>query len=147
LLIAFALAGILASAAGCRRDAASPDVAPAGADGGASVAGQPTDESVTVKVDFSDGAQKQIAVPWRAEMTVLDAIRAAEKHPRGIACKVRFSGESAFVDAIDGLSNQGGGAGAKNWVYRVNGDFAHDSCGIHKLKPADVVLWNFGSYE
>jgi hypothetical protein len=77
-------------------------------------------------------------------MTVLDAVRSAEKHPRGIKAEVRSSGSTAFLTQIDDVKNEGSG---KNWAYRVNGELGDRSIGIHKLQAGDAVLWRFQEYE
>jgi hypothetical protein len=133
------VAVVVLIAAGCgnqRPSAAAPETSPG-------VSGK----TIAVVIDYGDGAQKRVTVAWREGMTVLDAMQLAAKHPRGIQFTHRFAGDRAFLDSLDGMTNQGGGETAHNWVYRVNDQFAHDSIGVHCLSPADVVLWKFGKYE
>lgn len=100
--------------------------------------------TVTLTVDYGDGFQKRFtAVPWRAEMTVLDMMKHAEKHARGIRMTYRGTGSTALLLQIDDLKNEGRG---RNWIYRVNGALADRSFGIRKLKANDVVLWRFEKY-
>lgn len=103
--------------------------------------------TITLTVDYGDGAQKRFSLPWREGMTVLDALAAAAEHPRGITFRHRFAGEKAFVDQIDDAANQGAGAGARNWVFRVNDRLADRSCGAWTLQAGDVVVWSYGKFE
>ena len=96
-------------------------------------------------VDYGNGFEKHYtALPWKEELTVLEATKIAEKHPRGIKTKVRSSGSTAFLTQIDDVENEGDG---RNWVFRVNGELGDRSCGIQKLNAGDTVLWRFQRYE
>ena len=77
-------------------------------------------------------------------MTVLDALLAAQKNPRGIRLKTRGSGQTAFVEKIDDLKNEGSG---RNWIFRVNGKLSNRGCGVVPLKSGDTILWKFGKYR
>lgn len=96
---------------------------------------------VRLIVDYGDGVQKHFtAVPWRKALTVLNALEACRKFPRGITFEHRGSGETAFVTAIDGQSNEGRG---RNWTFRVNDQLAQQSCGVTELQAGDTILWRF----
>jgi len=104
---------------------------------------QETAAGVRLTIDYGDGVQKVFAaLPWKATMTVFDALQAAEKHPRGI--KLRFTGRGAtiFIIAIDDAENEG--ANARNWRYTVNDQPARSSAGVMELKAGDEVVWRFG---
>lgn len=104
--------------------------------------------AVTLTIDFGDSSQKRFpALRWEPGMTVLDALRAAERHPRGIHLESVGKGAMTLVTAIDGLSNQGGSADARNWIYSVNGRRANQSCAIFELQSGDRVLWAFTLYD
>lgn len=97
-------------------------------------------------VDYGDGSQKHFTeLPWRKDMTVLEATKTAEKHPRGIKTIVRSSGSTAFLSQIDDVGNEGGNG--RNWVFRVNDELGDRSCGIQKIDQGDTVLWRFQTYE
>ena len=97
-------------------------------------------------IDYGDGSQKHFTeLPWKDGLTVLEATKIAEKHPRGIKAKVRSSGSTAFLTQIDDVTNEGGGG--RNWVFRVNDKLGDRSCGIYKLKEGDTILWRFQKYE
>jgi opacity protein-like surface antigen len=102
-------------------------------------------DTVKLIVDYGDGVEKHFtALTHKKDMTVLDAVRAAEKHAHGIKTEIRSSGETAFLMKIDDVANEGSG---KNWVFRVNGKLGDRSLGIQKLRPGDTVLWRFQEYE
>lgn len=101
---------------------------------------------VSVVVDYGDGVQKHFtALDWRDGMTVLDAMRGAEKHARGIKCELRGSGETAFLFKIDDMKNEAGGG--RGWMFRVNGKLADRSLGVFPLQAGDAVLWKFEKYR
>jgi hypothetical protein len=96
---------------------------------------------VRLAIDYGDGVEKHFtALAWREGMSVLDATKAAQEHPRGIKFQFRGSGETAFLTQIDDLKNEGRG---RNWIYRVNGELAERSFAAIKLAAGDTVLWKF----
>ena len=104
------------------------------------------DEPVRLIIDYGDGVQKHFTqLPWRQEMTVLDALLLAHKHPRGIRLEYRGKAATAMVTGIDDLTNQGGQG--RNWIYRVNREPGSRSCGIQPLEAGDTVLWKFETYQ
>jgi hypothetical protein len=104
----------------------------------------PKTKQVRLAVDYGDGVKKEFyAIPWRQEMTILDAMEFAQKHPRGIKFRMRGRTATAFLTTIDDVSNQGGGAA--NWTYRVNGQLGDRSFAVYQLGPEDAVVWRFGT--
>lgn len=104
------------------------------------------DETAAVRliIDYNDGVEKHFpAIAWKSEMTVMDAMLAAKKHPRGISFEHKGKGATALLTKIDDVENEGRG---RNWLYRVNGDPGDRSMGIFELKPGDTVLWKFDKY-
>jgi len=102
--------------------------------------------TVSLILTYTEGVEKHYTmIPWSNEMTVLDAMKhaAAMPAPMGLTLDVTGGGETAFVRAIDGLRNEGGGRGARNWTYRVNDEPARASAGVVTLKPNDTVRWTF----
>lgn len=111
---------------------------------------KPTGEAVRLVIDFDDGFEKHYRLAWKESMTVLDALKAAEARQRGIVVQVRGSGDMAMVTSIDAQANEGGdgeGGNGRNWIYRVNGELADKSCGVYEVRPDDVIMWTFGTYE
>jgi hypothetical protein len=107
---------------------------------------KPTGPAVALVIDFDDGLEKHYKLAADEPMTVLAALEAASKRERGIRYETKGSGEMAMVLSIDGLANEGGGKG-RNWIYWVNGQLAEKSCGVYEVRPNDVILWKFGTYE
>ncbi len=109
---------------------------------GADQAGQKT---VRLEVDYGDGTMKVfMRLPFRAKMTVFQALEAAAKHPRGVTFKSRGGGATAFVSQIDDLKNEGRG---DNWVFSVNGELGDRSVGVFAVKPGDTILWRYGKLK
>jgi hypothetical protein len=103
---------------------------------------------VQLILDYGDGIEKRFnSLTWGEGMTVQAALTLAASFPHGITFSQRGSGEMTFLTAIDGVVNQGGGAGAKNWIYHVNGKPAHESFAVHALRPRDVVLWTYQPHQ
>lgn len=97
--------------------------------------------TVQVTINYGDGAERRYPeIPWREGMTVLDAMKAVENHPRGVKIEYRGSGATAFLVRIDDVENEGSG---RNWIYRVNGELAKRSFAVHPLQRGDAVLWKF----
>lgn len=106
------------------------------------------EKTVELVIDFGDGFEKRYpALPWKESQTVLDVLGQAKSHRHPISFKQQGSGGSAFLVAIDDVENEGGGSGAKNWTYKVNGKLANRSFAIRALEAGDVVLWKFGPRE
>lgn len=55
---------------------------------------------------------------------------------------------NAYISSINNLP-EGAAGGSSGWMYRVNGVFPKDACGVHKVKNGDVIEWaytcNFGN--
>ena len=106
------------------------------------------DEAKTIRmvIDYGDGVEAHFkGIAWRKGMTVFDAMLAAKSRRRGLTFEHTGRGETAFIRSIDGLPNEGGGSGKRNWVYRVNGETARRGCGAQTLEPSDTVIWAFST--
>jgi hypothetical protein len=107
--------------------------------------GEPKGSTVRLVVDYGDGVEVHFtALPWRADMTVLNALSAAQAHRHGMAFTNRGSGASAMVTKIGDVKNEGDG---RNWLYYVNDKQGEISAGAMKLKSGDAVLWRFETYD
>jgi hypothetical protein len=108
----------------------------------------PSENSKTVEltIDYADGVQKRfVSIPWKDEMTVIDAMEFAAQHPRGIRFECRGRDATALLLQIDDLRNQGGSG--LNWIYRVNGKLGDRSLATFRLQPGDAILWKFDEYR
>jgi hypothetical protein len=95
-------------------------------------------------VDYGDGVTKIFdGLAWSKGNTVLDVLNRAQAHPHGITFVYTGDGMSAFLTKIDGLQNQGGGSGAKNWQYWVNTTDADRSFAVFEVQALDTVFWRF----
>jgi hypothetical protein len=98
--------------------------------------------SVRLTIDFGDGVQKTFsALAWKDKTTVFDALKAAEKHPRGIKITYTGSGDTTFISGIDDAVNEG--ADGRNWRYTVNDQPAMHSSAVAEIKSGDTVVWRF----
>lgn len=101
-------------------------------------------QSLLLTIDYGDGVQKRFTrLKYTDEMTVLDLMQAAAKHPRGIRIRYRGRAATAFLYQIDDLANEPGGRG---WLYRVNGKRADRGMAVYRLKPEDTILWEFDKF-
>ncbi len=102
--------------------------------------------TIALTIDYGDGVQKRFPrLVWKESMTVLDAMQAAQDHPRGITFRYRGRGSTAFLVQIDDLENQGRD---RNWLYRINGKLADRSFAVQTLQPKDQITWQFAQpYE
>ena len=108
----------------------------------------PVAAAVSLTIDYKDGARKVFdALPHTTDMTVLDVLNLAAKHPHGITFVSSGAGETAFVKQIDDLKNQGGGTAARNWQFLVNGKVGTRGVGATRLKPGDAVVWDFDTFK
>ncbi len=108
-------------------------------------------QSVSLTVDYADGVRKVFGgLVWTANMTVFDALKLADMHPRGVDLESSGTGSTAFVKRIDDLANGGRIEGSDEkayWQFRVNGRYGKKSAGAVVLAAGDAVVWNYGRYE
>ena len=55
------------------------------------------------------------------------------------------SGETAFLKSINGLENEG--AGARNWMFKVNNTKGDRSFAAFKIKDGDKIVWQFKEFK
>lgn len=138
----FALAWLLGGSV-CLLPVALADDSPAAAQ--KSDAAQGNAAAVELVIDYGDGVQKRFTrlnhVP---QMTVLDVLQAAQKHPRGIKFEYRGKGETGFLTRIDDVANEGRG---RNWIFRVNDKLGERSFAAEPVRAGDVVSWSFAKYQ
>jgi hypothetical protein len=104
--------------------------------------------TVRLVIDYDNGVEKHYTrLAWREGMTVLDAMREAERLRPAIAFEFRGSSERAFLTQMDGFTNEGGGEGKRNWILRVQDKLADRSFAITQLKRGEVVLWRFDKWQ
>jgi hypothetical protein len=98
--------------------------------------------TVTLEIDFGDQKpSKSIDVVCSPDSTVLLSLERAQQMNK-LKFKVTGSGETAFLDSIDDVSNEVDQG--KYWTYRVNDSLGDKSAGVFAVKPADKITWTFG---
>lgn len=97
--------------------------------------------SIDLQIVLSDRERVQASLPCFEDSTVLSILEDARQIGL-LSFKSRGSGETAFLESIQGLSNAG--SGGDNWVYRVNDQLGDKSCGVYPVAPDDKILWSFG---
>ena len=101
--------------------------------------------TVDLVVDFTgERANVKVAVPCSTDSTVFQILERASSMG-DLEFDSQGAGVTAFVHAINGTMNQR--ARGKNWVFRVNDEVAHESCGTFRVAPGDTIRWVFGEYE
>jgi hypothetical protein len=106
-----------------------------------------SDAAATVElvIDYGDGVQKRFTrLSHVPQMTILDVLQAAQKHPRGIKFDYRGKGETGFLTRIDDVANEGRG---RNWIFRVNDKLGERSFAVEPVGAGDVVSWSFAKYQ
>lgn len=107
-------------------------------------------QTVQVTVDYNDGVQKQIVLPFKNGMTVFDAMTAAQNNPHAFTFRYNGTGgppKNYFLTQIDDVRNQGGGTSAKNWVFWVNKVFSDQGFGVCKIGAGDQIVWKFDVFH
>jgi hypothetical protein len=104
-------------------------------------------KTIRLVIDYGDGVEKHFTrLPWTENMTVLDAMKAADRWPHGIDFAFKGKGDTALLTRIDDLENQNNRAAKRNWLYWINKEFATRGFGVQHLEPADVVTWKFTTW-
>lgn len=104
-----------------------------------------TSTEVKLTIDTGDPKVTTAKFPYTEKMTVLDVLVQAEA--QGISSVIEGQGEGAMIKSIAGISNQGAGKEAKNWIFYVNGKPANVSSAVYSLQPGDAIIWRFEKYE
>ena len=107
------------------------------------ISNSPTVGTVDLKVDFGSANKSSLtmAVPCSADSTVLSILDRAQ-NIGDLKFKSSGTGERAFVQSIDGVSNEGDSG--SNWIYSVDGETGKTGAGVAKVAPQQAVEWKFG---
>ena len=101
---------------------------------------------VQLSIDFGDGFTKSYeGLAWKAGDTVKNVLDRATKHPHPLSYTMRGKGETAFLMALDGRTNQG--AGKRNWMFSVDGTLAKQSFATTEVAGGAHVLWHFRPFK
>lgn len=105
----------------------------------------PTIDYVKLTIDSGDPKVTTIKFTYKEKMTVQDILVLAQV--QGITSVYEGKGAGAMLKSIQGISNQGGGKEAKNWIFYVNNKQATISSAVYSLQPGDAIIWRFEKYE
>lgn len=108
-------------------------------------------------VDFGDGTQTHYTCVGLTELPsdngayfVLDAMNACAKQTTGARAFTftqRGSGSTAFITALGGVANEGGGKDARNWQFWVNDERSKVGVGEARVHPGDRITWALAPYS
>jgi hypothetical protein len=101
----------------------------------------PEGATVSLAIDFGNGARRAWTVPWTPDMTVGDAMEAARELRPGIEFSQRGSGKTAFLTSLEGVANEG--PGGRYWLYSIDGQHGQVSFAAATLQADAAVLWEF----
>lgn len=99
---------------------------------------------VSLLVDFGNGSTTNAQAELNTPATVLDLLKAVQSDG-GFEFEHSGAGETAFVNSINGVANEGNGG--KNWTYRINGQLGDSGCGVANIDEGDEVQWTLGDYQ
>ena len=116
---------------GCNR---SSDVAREDEDAAQQVAG-----TVTIRIVSDEKDVVEIEIPDVASGESLENVMRQIKE---CPIEISGSGETAFVQSIDGLDTEGG----QGWTFQVDGEFANQGVGKTLLSPPTTVEWSYGGF-
>ena len=103
-------------------------------------------QSVSLAVDFGNGARREFAaLPYRKGMTIADLLKMAAGYRPSLRYTQRGDGEFALLTSLDGVTN--GTPADRFWLYEVNGQPGKVSFALHELAAGDRVLWAFKAPE
>ncbi len=124
------------------RPVTSTDIAPEAG----SPSAPPQGNTVALEIDFGNGAVRQFsALPWREGMTVADLMQEARQFRPGIQFTQVGEGAGGMLISIDLVKSEG--ISGRNWLFRVDGQFAEESFCLARLEPGLRVLWVFVELE
>ena len=106
---------------------------------------QPKTITVSMQFEYGLGFSKQFnEIKVKENGTILDSMRAMQKHRFRITYKSKGSGTFTFISEIDTIRNEGNG---KNWIVYINGERAKVGVGAYQLKANDSIVWKYESFQ
>jgi hypothetical protein len=138
LVAAIAIAGVLLT----MRQVARKDAAEQG--GGWTPAPVEAGQTVSLAIDFGNGARRELAgLPWKEGMTVADVMQAARDFQPGVRFSQQGEGDMALLTSLDGVANDA--AIGRFWLYDVNGKPGEVSFAMQKVNAGQRVQWTYGT--
>jgi hypothetical protein len=103
---------------------------------------RPAGETVSLTVDFGNGARREFTLPWTEGMTVGELMERARDALPGIAFSQQGEGKMAFLTSLEGVANEQGASG-RYWLYSVDGQHAKVSFAEQPVDAGAAILWEF----
>ena len=109
------------------------------------LATQPKMFTVSMRFEYGLGFSKHFnEIKVTENATILDSMRAMQKHRFRITYKSKGSGTLTFISEIDMIRNEGNG---KNWIVYINGERAKVGVGAYQLKANDSIVWKYETFQ
>jgi hypothetical protein len=103
---------------------------------------QPQGETVSLAIDFGNGARREFAaLAYSDGMTVGDLMRQARDFRPAIRFDQKGAGKMSFLTSLENVANEG--AAGRNWLYSVDGQTGSVSFEVQPLQAGAAVLWEF----
>jgi hypothetical protein len=144
LVVAAALVGALLAAFGeIGQEKASSDEATTAAIAQSwTPSPRPTGETVSLTIDFGNGARRVFdALPYAAGMTLGQLMQRARTFRPPVVYSATGKGKMSFLTSLEGVANEG--AGGRSWLYSVDGRHGEVSFAVQSLAAGSAVLWEF----
>jgi hypothetical protein len=107
---------------------------------------RPEGETVSLAIDFGNGAHREFAaLPWSEGLTLGKLMHEARDFRPGIRYTQKGEGEMAFLTSLEGVANDK--AGDRYWFYEVDGERGEVSFDVQPLEAGAKVLWVFKKAE
>lgn len=104
---------------------------------------RPTGETVSLTIDFGNGARREFAaLPYKQGMTLGELITQAREFRPPINFTTQGEGDMAFLTSLEGVANETGASG-RYWVYSVDDRRGEVSFAVQSLAAKSEVLWEF----
>jgi hypothetical protein len=103
---------------------------------------RPEGETVSLEIDFGNGARREFAaLPWSEGLTLGRLMREASNFRPAIRYSQDGEGKMAFLTSLEGVANDNGGG--RYWFYEVDGQPGEVSFEVRPLEAGAKVLWVF----
>jgi hypothetical protein len=104
---------------------------------------RPTGKTVTLTIDFGNGARREFDdLPWAPGLTLGKLMEEAREFRPAINFAQQGTGKMAFLSSLEGVANESGADG-RYWLYSVDGRHGDVSFAVQPLEAGAAVLWEF----
>jgi hypothetical protein len=103
---------------------------------------RPEGQTVSLEIDFGNGARREFqALAWAEGMTLGKLMQNAKDFRPGVRYTQKGTGEMAFLTSLEGVANEG--PGGRYWFYAVGEQRGEVSFEVQPLRAGERVLWVF----